>query len=194
MLVVRSEQPLASLPLLDQLLLLGVSHVEIAWSPHPAWVLQCRQLIAAYPTLRLGAASVCNQQAVADVIDAGFSYAVSPILDRSLIKAAGVAGLGLIPGVLTPSEVHSARSWGCPMVKLFPAASVGPGYWRRLVDPLGHPLPFCLAAGGLGPHDVLPWLAAGVDAIALGSGLFTSTSGSKGDLSPLHPLLMSLAG
>lgn len=194
MLVVRSEQPQASLPLLDQLLLLGVCHVEIAWSPHPAWVLQCRQLIAAYPTLRLGAASVCTQEALADVIEAGFRYAVSPILDRSLIEAAGVAGLGLIPGVLTPSEVHAARSWGCPMVKLFPAASVGPGYWRRLVDPLGHPMPFCLAAGGLGPQDVLPWLAAGVDAIALGSGLLAATSSSAVDLAPLQPLLTSLSG
>ena len=194
MLVLRSEQPQALRPLLDQLLVLGVGHVEIAWSPHPAWVLQCRQLIAAYPTLRLGAASVCTQQALADVIDAGFGYAVSPILDRSLIEAAGVAGLGLVPGVLTPSEVHSARSWGCPMVKLFPATSVGPGYWRRLVDPLGHPLPFCLAAGGLGPQDVLPWLAAGVDAIALGSGLLTSTTGAGVDLSTVQSLLTSLSG
>jgi len=193
-LVVRSEQPQASLPLLDQLLLLGASHVEIAWSPHSAWVPQCRQLITAYPTLRLGAASVCTQGALADVINAGFRYAVSPILDRSLIEAAGAAGLGLIPGVLTPSEVHCARSWGCPMVKLFPATSVGSCYWRRLVDPLGHPLPFCLAAGGLGPQDVLPWLAAGVDAIALGSGLLTSTTGSGVDLSTLQSLLTSLAG
>jgi 2-dehydro-3-deoxyphosphogluconate aldolase/(4S)-4-hydroxy-2-oxoglutarate aldolase len=56
-------------------------------------------------------------------------------------------------------------------VKLFPAVSVGIDHWRRLREPLGTPLPFCIAAGGLGPADVASWLAAGVDAVALGSAL-----------------------
>jgi 2-dehydro-3-deoxyphosphogluconate aldolase/(4S)-4-hydroxy-2-oxoglutarate aldolase len=38
-----------------------------------------------------------------------------------------------------------------------------------LRDPLGGALPFCIAAGGLRPEDVSPWLREGVDAIALGS-------------------------
>ena len=72
---------------------------------------------------------------------------------------------------MSPSEVHGARRRGCAVVKLFPAVSVGREYWRRLREPLGTPLPFCIAAGGLQRQDVLPWLQAGVDAVALGSGL-----------------------
>jgi hypothetical protein len=49
--------------------------------------------------------------------------------------------------------------------------SAGIDHWRRLREPLGRPLPFCIAAGGLQRQDVLPWLEAGVDAVALGSGL-----------------------
>jgi 2-dehydro-3-deoxyphosphogluconate aldolase/(4S)-4-hydroxy-2-oxoglutarate aldolase len=91
-------------------------------------------------------------------------------LERSLVKRAKELGLALVPGVMTPSEVHQAREWGCRMVKLFPAITLGKDYWSRLAPPLG-PLPFCIAAGGLAPADGIPWLEAGVDAVALGGSL-----------------------
>jgi 2-dehydro-3-deoxyphosphogluconate aldolase/(4S)-4-hydroxy-2-oxoglutarate aldolase len=120
---------------------------------------------------------------------AGLGYAVSPVLEASLVQAATAAGITLVPGVLTPSEVHRARSWGCGIVKLFPARSLGRSYWRRLRDPLGAPLPFCIAAGGLGPQDVIPWLRAGVDAVALGSGLSADPADPEGPLAVLLPQL-----
>jgi hypothetical protein len=94
----------------------------------------------------------------------------------------------LVPGVMSSSEVHQARRLGCRIVKLFPAVSVGIKHWRRLREPLGVPLPFCIAAGGLKPADVLPWLAAGVDAVALGSGL-----GDLEEVSAWRELLSTLA-
>jgi 2-dehydro-3-deoxyphosphogluconate aldolase/(4S)-4-hydroxy-2-oxoglutarate aldolase len=145
--------------------------VEIAWTPAHGWIPQCRQLIAAFPDLRLGASSICSEAALEAVLQAGFSYGVSPILDGVLLATSAAAGFALVPGVMTPTEVNRARTLGCSMVKLFPATSVGIGHWRRLKDPLGAPLPFCIAAGGLQPSDVLPWLEAGVDAVALGASL-----------------------
>jgi 2-dehydro-3-deoxyphosphogluconate aldolase/(4S)-4-hydroxy-2-oxoglutarate aldolase len=67
--------------------------------------------------------------------------------------------------------VDAAVRYGCGAVKLYPASALGCGYWPSLQGPLG-PLPFCIAAGGLRCGDVLPWLEAGVDAVALGHGLF----------------------
>ena len=87
-----------------------------------------------------------------------------------MLQRAAQLGLTLVPGVFSPSEVCQAIALGCPMVKLFPAVSLGPAYWRRLAGPLG-PLPFCIAAGGLGPVDLPTWLSAGVDAVALGGEL-----------------------
>jgi len=95
---------------------------------------------------------------------------VSPVFAPELCHAAG-RDLVLVPGVMTPTEIWRARALGCRLVKLFPAAMLGPHYWRRLSAPLGAPLPFCIAAGGLGVADVLPWRAAGVDAVALGASL-----------------------
>lgn len=189
--VLRPRFPLEAAPLLEQLQDVGLRHVEIAWSDDPQWSSQCRALVDRFPALRLGAASVCRVEAVEAAAAAGLGYGVSPILQRSLLRRAAAAGLTLVPGVMTPSEVHRARRWGCRIVKLFPAAPLGPHYWRRLGEPLGEPLPFCIAAGGLAPADVLAWLKAGVDAVALGSSLLGGPQGF--DPTPLRRLLEAFA-
>lgn len=187
LIVLRPSEPLQALPTLQRLQSLGLIHVEIAWQPVPGWSDQMAQLIARFPALELGAASVCEPQGVADAGAAGCRYAVSPVLDADLQRQASALDLVLVPGVMTASEVHQARRLGCPIVKLFPAVSVGRDHWRRLREPLGRPLPFCIAAGGLKPGDVLPWLEAGVDAVALGSGL-----GALEDMGTWRELLNTL--
>lgn len=171
LIVLRPAQPLAVVPVLERLQALGLRHVEIAWQPQPLWVEQMAELVRRFRDLELGAASICEPQGVVDAATAGCRYAVSPVLDSELQQTALSHDLVLVPGVMTPSEVHRARRMGCGIVKLFPAVSVGRDHWRRLREPLGPSLPFCIAAGGLRSEDVLPWLAAGVDAVALGSGL-----------------------
>jgi 2-dehydro-3-deoxyphosphogluconate aldolase/(4S)-4-hydroxy-2-oxoglutarate aldolase len=168
--VLRAEQPIQLLPQLERLDRLGLRQVELAWSAHPHWSAQAAELLRRFPRLHLGAASVCSPQALEAVRAAGLGYAVSPVLDQALLRAARASGLALVPGVFSPSEVHRARQLGCPLVKLFPAAALGPAFWPRLRGPLGG-LPACIAAGGLGVADVEPWLAAGVDAVALGGRL-----------------------
>jgi 2-dehydro-3-deoxyphosphogluconate aldolase/(4S)-4-hydroxy-2-oxoglutarate aldolase len=158
-------------PLLASLQDLGFVHVELAWRSGPRWVEQCRQLKDQFPRLQLGAASLCTTTALQSAAAAGLSYGVSPILDQAMIRLAAQLQFTLVPGVYSPTEVDRARQWGSAIIKLFPAANLGPGYWRRLREPLGEPLPFCIAAGGLQLDDVRPWLAAGVDAVALGSSL-----------------------
>ncbi|MCP9927326.1 bifunctional 4-hydroxy-2-oxoglutarate aldolase/2-dehydro-3-deoxy-phosphogluconate aldolase [Cyanobium sp. CH-040] len=169
--VLRAEQPLQLSPQLERLDAIGLRHVELAWNDHPQWCAQATALVRRFPRLRLGAASVCTAEALEAIQAAGLGYAVSPVLDAELLQASRARGLALVPGVFSPSEVHCARQLGCVLVKLFPAASLGAGFWPRLRAPLGGPLPACIAAGGLGVHDVPTWLDAGVDAVALGGRL-----------------------
>lgn len=172
--VLRAWEPLALLPKLERLQALGVRHVEVAWSEHAAWIDQCQALRSHVPQCRLGAASVCSLAGVEAAAAAGLEYVVSPVLDYGLVERAKALGLALVPGVMSPTEVHQARAWGCGVVKLFPAISLGRHYWSRLAAPMGR-LPVCIAAGGLAVSDVQPWLAAGVDAVALGGSLVDDT-------------------
>ena len=156
---------------LQQLQQAGLLHVELAVSLSPQWPAMVQQLRADFPQLRLGAASVRCAAGLQAALRAGLGYAVSPILDRALLAQAQAAGLPLVPGVFSPSEVAAAVACGAQAVKLYPAAVLGPAYWASLRGPLG-PLPFCIAAGGLSAEDGAPWLQAGVDAVALGGRLF----------------------
>ena len=171
--VLRSPDPCALIPIVADLAAVGFVHLEIAWNKDPAWLPGCLQLRRTFPALQFGAASVVAIEALETVAAAGFTYAVSPVLDQDLLVRAAALALVLVPGVMTPTEVHQARCWGASIVKLFPAHTLGPGYWASLRSPLGG-LPFCIAAGGLGPADVAPWLAAGVDAVALGQSMFVA--------------------
>ena len=168
--VLRAEQPRSLIPRLERLDQLGIRHVEIAWSTAPGWSAQCLELGLAFPNLLLGAASICSLEALEASAQAGLSYGVSPVLNRRWLERGRQLGLTLVPGVFYPTEVAQAQAWGCAVVKLFPAITLGPHYWQRLAAPLA-PLPFCIAAGGLAPRDVPQWLAAGVDALALGASL-----------------------
>lgn len=169
LLVFRPEVPLQLAPLLEELQALGLVHAEIACLPGADWSRQCRELIHLLPRMCLGAASMVSREALHAVLDAGFSYGVSPILDQSLQKEAASARFLLVPGVMTPTEVRSACDCGPGLVKLFPASTLGSGYWRSLRDPLGGALPFCIAAGGIALSEVSHWLESGVDAVAVGS-------------------------
>lgn len=195
--VFRPEAPLQLAPLLEELQALGLVHVEIACRPGADWSRQCRELIHALPSMCLGAASMVSREALHAVVDAGFAYGVSPILDPSLQVEAAAAGFLLVPGVMTPTEVRAGSLCGPGLVKLFPASTLGPAYWSGLRDPLGGALPFCIAAGGIALSDVSHWLASGVDAVAVGSrwlgnGAVLGTRSSI-DLEPLRTLLAEFA-
>lgn len=168
----------------------GLRHVELAVTPSEPWVRMVRELRSRFPQVCLGAASVCTAADLEAALAAGLSFAVSPILDQKLLRTAASSGISLVPGVFSPTEVAQACGWGAELVKLFPASAVGPHYWRSLAGPLA-PLPFCIAAGGLGAGDVHRWLQAGVDAVALGTSLF-ETASSPPSLTPA--LATALAG
>lgn len=156
---------------LTQLQQAGLSHVELAVQLTPEWRQMASALVREFTDLQLGAASVRCSAGLAAACEAGLGYAVSPILDPELLEQAAAASITLVPGVFSPTEIAAAVRWGAPAVKLYPAAALGANYWRSLAGPL-HPLPFCIAAGGLAVADAEPWLAAGVNALALGSSLF----------------------
>lgn len=168
---------------LTQLQQAGLSHVELAVQLTPEWRQMAAALVREFPDLQLGAASVRCSAGLAAACEAGLGYAVSPILDPELLEQAAAASITLVPGVFSPTEIAAAVRWGAPAVKLYPAAALGANYWRSLAGPL-HPLPFCIAAGGLAVADAEPWLAAGVNALALGSSLFAGDA--------LDPALSSL--
>ena len=159
----------------DQLVELGLHHIEIAWVDHSRWSALITAIRLRHPSLQLGVASVTSQRGLQAVIALDLPYAMSPLLDQGLVSMAHQHNCCLVPGVMTPTEIRQAVVLGCHVVKLFPAVVLGLDYHRQISAPMGD-LPFMIAAGGLSVADLDPWLSAGYDAIALGRGVLSTTN------------------
>lgn len=130
----------------------------------------------------LGAGTVRTAAQASAVIAAGATFAVSPALTES-VAACVTAGLPILAGAFTPTEVETALSLGVEAVKLFPAsAGGGPAYLSALRQPFPD-VPF-VPVGGVGVAEAEAYLAAGAIAVGVGSPL-VGDAASGGDLTAL---------
>jgi 2-dehydro-3-deoxyphosphogluconate aldolase/(4S)-4-hydroxy-2-oxoglutarate aldolase len=131
------------------------------------------------PGAVVGAGTVLTADQAKASVDAGAEFLVSPILDLDL---AGGVGVPFYPGGLTPTEIFRAARSGAPLVKLFPAATVGPRYVKDLHGPL--PDVRIMPTGGIDLGDVAAWLTAGASAVGMGAPLLGDAA-SGGSLTAL---------
>ncbi|MBD3943079.1 bifunctional 4-hydroxy-2-oxoglutarate aldolase/2-dehydro-3-deoxy-phosphogluconate aldolase [Microbacterium sp. NEAU-LLC] len=117
----------------------------------------------------VGAGTIITPAQVAQAADAGAKYLVSPGLDPVVVRAAQAAGIPILPGVATPSEVQLAVSLGLTWLKAFPATWLGSGWFTHIRGPF--PQVRFVATGGLDASNVEEYLAAGVRVAAVGSAL-----------------------
>ena len=78
-----------------------------------------------FPEALTGAGTVLSKSQARQVIDAGAQFIVSPCWDDDVVTTSMDAGIPVLPGVVTPSEVQRARSRGLRLLKFFPAGVSG---------------------------------------------------------------------
>lgn len=165
----------------------GICCMEITFdhaSPEGyANTLSCMDALSAVPGLLVGAGTVLTIEDVLSARQHGAKYIISPNVDRAVIEKTKQLGLVSIPGAMTPTECVSAVSWGADLVKLFPAASLGLGYFKAIRGPLGH-IPF-VPTGGITPENAGDYLKAGAVAFGIGSNLISASKINAGDFSSL---------
>ncbi|MDO9437842.1 bifunctional 4-hydroxy-2-oxoglutarate aldolase/2-dehydro-3-deoxy-phosphogluconate aldolase [Hydrogenophaga sp.] len=176
--IVLSDEAQA-VPLAHALLEGGIDAMEITLRSGVA--LRSIEAVArAVPQMHLGAGTVTRAADVAQVINAGATFALSPGCTDALVDAVRAANLPFIPGVMTASEVMRARDHGFTLMKLFPAAQAG---GSGMLKALGAPLPdvrFC-PTGGVSTENLRDLLALSNVAMAGGSWLTPSDALQRGD-------------
>ena len=73
----------------------------------------------------VGVGTLTRADQVLAAVKAGAQFGVSPGLTTTLDRAARDAGLPLLPGVMTPSDIIAALEAGYETVKFFPAQQAG---------------------------------------------------------------------
>jgi len=117
----------------------------------------------------VGAGTIVRPDQVDVAIEAGAGYLVSPGLDPEVVRAAQAAGIPILPGVATPSEVQQAAALGLTWLKAFPAQWLGVDWFRHIRGPF--PQMRFIATGGMDASNAGAFLDAGVRVVAVGSAL-----------------------
>lgn len=147
----------------------GLSVLEITMTV-PDAVALIRELTKRAPDALVGAGTVLDATTARECIDAGARFVVSPALDLETIKACRDAGVAVLPGALTPTEVVTAWKAGADLVKVFPAGAVGgASYIKSLKAPL--PQIGLVPTGGVSLQTAKAFLEAGASALGVGADL-----------------------
>lgn len=177
--VVVVSDPAQAVPMAQALLAGGVDVIEITL--RSAAGLAAIEAVARHvPGMQVGAGTVTRPHEVAQVLNAGARFALSPGCTPALLEAVAQAGLPFIPGVATPSEAMAARDAGYRLMKCFPAAQLG---GVEVLKAWGGPLPdlrFC-PTGGVSLANMASFLALPNVAMVGGSWLTPAAAVAAGD-------------
>jgi 2-dehydro-3-deoxyphosphogluconate aldolase/(4S)-4-hydroxy-2-oxoglutarate aldolase len=140
--------------------------------------------IAARGDVAVGAGTVLTLEQLRRSLDAGASFVVAPGLDEEIVETALAAGVPVLPGIMTPSDVQRGIRLGLRRLKLFPAGVAGglalisalapvfPGIGfmpsggvnaKNLTEYLAHPAVFAASGSWIASSERV---AAGADAVA----------------------------
>ncbi|WP_405875206.1 bifunctional 4-hydroxy-2-oxoglutarate aldolase/2-dehydro-3-deoxy-phosphogluconate aldolase [Streptomyces sp. NBC_00005] len=167
--IVRGDNPAAALRTVLTLAAEGIELIEVSLTGKDALgvIEQARQALG--PDRPLGAGTVLTADDARAAHRAGADFAVTPALGEG-VGAARELGMPVLAGVLTPTEIVTARGLGAAALKIFPAAEAGgPAYLKALRGPFPHE-PF-VPVGGVDEAAARGYLAAGAVAVGVGSPL-----------------------
>ncbi|SDH12618.1 2-dehydro-3-deoxyphosphogluconate aldolase / (4S)-4-hydroxy-2-oxoglutarate aldolase [Leifsonia sp. 98AMF] len=156
-------------PVLEALIDAGIRSVELTLTT-PGTIEHLPGLIERFgDDVDLGIGTVTDTDQLRRAVDAGARYLVTPITVPSLLAAAVEAGVPLVPGGFTPTELFASWSAGASAVKVFPAGRLGAGYVKDLRGPF--PDIEVVPSGGVDLESAAQWLAAGAAAVSVGGPL-----------------------
>lgn len=161
----------------DGLVTGGLPVVEVALrTPYAATALRD---LASRGDLLVGAGTVLDAEQARRSLDDGAAFLVSPGLLPEVVEVALAAGVPVLPGIATPSEVMSARALGLRQVKVFPAGLLGGPAWLDALASVFTDVGF-MPSGGVSPDTLADYLDHPAVFAVSGSWIAGSATASRG--------------
>ncbi len=127
----------------------------------------------------IGAGTVTTAEDARACLAAGAQFVVSPTTKLAVIDVCKTAGVPIMPGAFTPTEIEAAWEAGADVVKVFPANTLGPGYIKAVLAPLPHIR--LMPTGGIDLNNMAAYFKSGVVAVGVGGNLLDSAAIAAGD-------------
>jgi 2-dehydro-3-deoxyphosphogluconate aldolase/(4S)-4-hydroxy-2-oxoglutarate aldolase len=93
-----------------------------------------------------------------------------PVLAKGVANYCRKKKIPFFPGALSPQEIYEAWCSGAAMVKVFPAGSFGPAYFKEIKGPFKEIE--LLACSGVTAENIGQYFANGANAVAFGTSVF----------------------
>jgi 2-dehydro-3-deoxyphosphogluconate aldolase / (4S)-4-hydroxy-2-oxoglutarate aldolase len=192
--VIKLEKPEDARPLGAALVEGGLLIAEVTFRTAAAPE-AIRLLRKEFPSLLVGAGTVTTPEQVRSAVDAGASFAVSPGFNPRIVDLCLAAGLPIVPGVNSPTQVELALEKGIKLLKFFPAeASGGVKMLKALHGPYAEAS--FVPTGGIETSNLASYLSLSYVAAIGGSWMVKEellASGSWAEISRLCAEAVSLA-
>jgi len=165
-------------PIVEALLKGGVTTLEVTMSVPGAVEIISKMAPTLPKEVMFGAGTVCDVKTAKRVVKAGAKFIVSPIFKASIVKYCVEQDVACMPGCFTPTEIYAAWEAGADVVKVFPATSLGPAFFKDIKGPLPHIK--LMPTGGVQLDNVGDWIRAGAVAVGVGSALMDPAAIASG--------------
>ena len=159
----------------------GLKAIEVTMNTAGATEIIASLKAAAKPLgISVGAGTVRHGSDLDKALAAGAEFIVTPNTRHEVIRLSCTAGVPIISGALSPTEVQKAFDLGATAVKVFPVNCVGgPEYIRALRGPF-RDIPL-MACGGVNAENAAAYLDAGANLISFGGSIFNPKLMAAGD-------------
>lgn len=138
------------------------------------------------PDMILGVGSVTDAASASLYMSMGAEFVVSASLREDVAKICNRRKILYLPGCGSLTEIGTAEELGCEVVKLFPAAVLGPAFVKAIKGP--QPWTSVMPSGGVttDKDNLKGWFDAGVTCVGMGSSLITKDIIQKSDFEALQ--------
>jgi 2-dehydro-3-deoxyphosphogluconate aldolase/(4S)-4-hydroxy-2-oxoglutarate aldolase len=150
----------------------GFTNLEVTMNSNGAEE-TIRHLSENYPSLNIGAGTVCDKNDLKRAVKAGASFIVTPVVDEKVIKKCVKWGVPIFPGAFSPLEIYTASKYGATGVKVFPANHLGPSYIKDVLAPFQHLKLY--PTGGVNLENISAYFKAGAKGLGMGGTLFLAS-------------------
>ncbi len=181
--VIRLDDLSKASDLTGALLAAGITSLEFTMT-NPKALQVLTEVKAAFSEFKdgkavIGAGTVLTPDDARAAIAAGAQFVVTPVSNFETIKVCTEAGVPIVPGALTPTEILNAWNAGASAIKVFPARAFGPAYFKDLREPL--PFLKLIPTGGVSLDNTAEFVKNGAVAVGVGGNLVDKKLVAAGD-------------
>lgn len=157
--VIAIEDVAMALPLADALAEGGLPAAEITFRTEAAAAV-IERITRERPEMLVGAGTILTTDNLIRAVECGASFGVAPGLNAAIVARALELKFPFSPGVMTPTDIESALSWGVKFLKFFPAgAAGGVAMLKSIAAPYLHTGVRFIPTGGVNQANLSEYLA-----------------------------------